>query len=232
MRYYRYVNDLCYASLLLSFLLFSLVSTIAEGLTIHIDHVPLDKDKPALRIISFCLDCEHPDDEGSYVYALAPKHGLSEYRVKGELIYGVPNHGEVKELLNHSEFDGRIVLIHRGKVHLQEKVMNVQYSGAAGVIIVDDGQCNEDFSRCGPRAGSVKDGGFAPMDEASAWKRIHIPVLMVTKTSAAILTQYLQISEVDIPKFGKQFVTPDNSLPSGWTKNTKRGIHFDDDSEL
>ena len=43
--------------------------------------------------------------------------------------------------------------------------MNVQYSGAAGVIIVDDGQCNEDFSRCGPRAGSVKDGGFAPMDE-------------------------------------------------------------------
>ena len=184
--------------------------------------------------LSVCLSLksEHPDDEGSYVYALAPKHGLSEYRVKGELIYGVPNHGEVKELLNHSEFDGRIVLIHRGKVHLQEKVMNVQYSGAAGVIIVDDGQCNEDFSRCGPRAGSVKDGGFAPMDEASAWKRIHIPVLMVTKTSAAILTQYLQISEVDIPKFGKQFVTPDNSLPSGWTKNTKRGIHFDDDSEL
>ena len=166
------------------------------------------------------------------MYALAPKHGLPEYRVKGELIYGVPNHGELKEMLNYSEFDGRIVLVHRGKVHLQEKVLNVQYSGAAGVIIVDDGQCDDSFSRCGPRAGSVKDGGFAPMDEASAWKRVRIPVLMITKASAAKLTQYLQISEVDLPKIGKQFVTPDNSLPSGWTKSTKHGIHFDQKSEL
>ena len=179
-----------------------------------------------------CFKSENPDDEGSYVHALAPKHGLSEYRVKGELIYGVPNHGELKEMLNYSEFDGRIVLVHRGKVHLQEKVLNVQYSGAAGVIIVDDGQCDESFARCGPRAGSVKDGGFAPMDEASAWKRVRIPVLMITKASAAKLTQYLQISEQEIPNIGKQFVTPDNSLPSGWTKNTKRGIYFDEKSEL
>ena len=41
--------------LLFSFLLCLLLS-VDGGLVIHIDHIPLDKDKPALRIISFCLD--------------------------------------------------------------------------------------------------------------------------------------------------------------------------------
>ena len=65
----------------------------------------------------------------------------------GELIYGVPNHGQLREMINYEEFDGRLVLVHRGKVHLQEKALNVQHSGAAGMIVVDDGQCDESFRR-------------------------------------------------------------------------------------
>lgn len=213
--------------LFLQSIAFVVATSDENKLIVHVDHIPLDKQKPALRIISFCVSCERPDDEGSYVYALAPKHGLPEYRVKGELIYGVPNHGELEEMMNYSDFDGRIVLVHRGKVHLQEKVRNVQYSGAAGVIVVDDGQCDEAFTSCGLRAGSVKEGGFAPMDEASAWKKIKIPVLMITQSSAKKLTKHMQVREMEIPEYGMQFVTPDNALPSGWTKSTKHGIHFD-----
>ena len=57
---------------------------------------------------------------------------------------------------------------------------------------------------CGPRAGSVREGGFAPMDEARSWKRITIPVLMITMASAEKLKRHMQISEVHVPQFGLQ----------------------------
>ena len=59
----------------------------ATGLIVHIDHIPVDRERKALRLLSYCLGCEQPDDEGSIVYALAPKHGLPEYRVTGDSLF-------------------------------------------------------------------------------------------------------------------------------------------------
>ena len=55
----------------------------AAGLTVHVDHIPADSERKALRLLSYCLGCAQPDEEGSVVYALAPKHGIPEYRVTG-----------------------------------------------------------------------------------------------------------------------------------------------------
>jgi glucose-1-phosphate cytidylyltransferase len=48
------------------------------------------------------------------------------------------------------------------------------------VIVIDDGQCDEQFISCGFRAGSSSEGGIAAHDEISLWKQITIPVILVT----------------------------------------------------
>jgi len=124
-------------------------------------------------------------------------------------VYAVPNHGESQEMLNKVEYNLRIVLVHRGKVDLQTKVVNLQRNGAAGIVIIDDGQCNDNFTFCGARAGSVTEGGFAPMDEEMAWKKITIPVCLITQSSGSKLINLLDVNRVFIPQFGYQNVTPE-----------------------
>jgi hypothetical protein len=186
-----------------------LLVTRAVSLLIHLDNRPLDRNNAAHKLLSYCIDCAHPENNGSILFCIAPKHGLKEYSVTGEVIYGIPNFGEEKNMLNKIEFRSRIVLVHRGKVELLKKTVNIQSNGAAGVIIVDDGQCNEAFTFCGHRAGSVKEGGFAPMDDESSWKKISIPVCLVTQSSGEKLIKLMDVTRVFIPQYGYQNVTPE-----------------------
>jgi hypothetical protein len=161
----------------------------------------------AVNMISFCNDCDDPHHEGSIVHGLIPKHGLHEFEVSGEVVYCVPNHAEQKRLLNKHQFRGRIVLVDRGHISLIDKVEKIQKAGASGVIIADDGQCDEEFSFCGSRVGSAPHGGFSPYDDESRWHSLTIPVLMITQTSAERLRRLMRNQIRMLPKIGPQNIT-------------------------
>jgi hypothetical protein len=77
---------------------------------------------------------------------------LKEYFVSAEVVYCIPNRAE-SNILNTAHFENRIVIVDRGEISLYEKARKIQEDGAVGILIADDGQCTEEFSFCGPRAG-------------------------------------------------------------------------------
>lgn len=160
-----------------------------------------------LTIVSFCKDCPSPDLEGSVATGLHPKHGIQDFQVIGTLVYCVPNNAESRKVLNAHHFKGRIVLIDRGNVGLLDKIEKIQDSEAVGIIIADDGRCKEDFSYCGPQAGSARDGGFAIHDSEHRWREVEIPVVLVSVRTADILRRTMGTRRVEIPKLGMQNIT-------------------------
>ena len=82
------------------------------------------------KILLICVDCPHPEQEGTLLIGLQPKHGLKDYSVSGELVYCVPNHADVAsndgDFLNDRDMVGRVVLVDRGQVALHEKVLSIQ----------------------------------------------------------------------------------------------------------
>jgi len=164
----------------------------------------------ALKLITFCIDCPSPEEEGSVATGLLPMHFMmrqEEYEITSQLVYCVPNHADSKELVNVSQVQGRIVLVDRGKNPLHEKVLRAQEAGAVGVIIADDGQCDEKFRFCGVRAGSVAEGGFAANDGADLWNKLKLPVYLVTKSTAMRIKNMMRLSEVNILGIGMQNIT-------------------------
>ena len=160
-----------------------------------------------LSLVTFCVECEDPFHEGSASKGLHPKHGLQDFRVTGTLIYCVPNNAESRKVLNAHHFKDRIVLINRGNMGLLDKVSKIQDSEAVGIIIADDGRCRDDFSYCGPQAGSAKEGGFAINDDLHRWREIEIPVVLVSMQTAEALRQGMGVRQVQIPKLGYQNIT-------------------------
>lgn len=81
----------------------------------------------------------------------------------------------------------------RGIVPIIDKVLRGQENGAIGVIIVDNGSCDEKFKVCmsekrGHQAGSVSTGGFGPNDSTGHWKGlVQIPVLLASSESGNTL---------------------------------------------
>ena len=161
----------------------------------------------ALVAVNFCVDCPTPHSEGSQVMGLQPKFGLKTFHVSGALVYCVPNNAESRKVLNAHHFKDRFVLVNRGNVGLLDKIEKIEDAEAVGVIIADDGRCREDFSFCGPQAGSVADGGFAIYDNEKRWNNIRIPVVLVSVKTAEILRNNMGVREVNIPKLGKQNIT-------------------------
>ncbi|CAM9179568.1 unnamed protein product [Chrysoparadoxa australica] len=157
-----------------------------------------------LKQIEFCLNCEDPGLEGSRVGGLAPKHGLQEFKVKGELVITVPNDCSDR-LLNHRDLKGAIALVERGGVPLKEKILLVQEAGAAGVLIADDGQCAEDFMRCG-KTGGVQEGGFAHRDGEWEWIKVSIPAVLISQSQGLRLKEMMDLREVKVAGHGRQLV--------------------------
>jgi hypothetical protein len=167
-------------------------------------------------MISYCVGCPSPEDEGSMAYGLIARHGVKEFHVTGEVLYCIPNFAEDETIVNRHQFPDRIVFVNRGEISLLEKVLRIQEAGAAGVIIADDGRCTDSFSSCGPRAGSVADGGFAPDDaQVVLWSKVEIPVVLVTMGTAEKFRRSMVIEQVLVPRKGYQNATilrnPDGS---------------------
>lgn len=86
-----------------------------------------------------------------------------------------------------------------------DKVLRVQVAGARGVVVVDDGGCDEGFTDCG-RLGSVRDGGFARRDGAHAWSGVRIPVALLSATQGKRLSRMLKLHRVNVEGLGEQLV--------------------------
>lgn len=161
----------------------------------------------ALKWVTFCIKCPDPHTDGSVVPALNAKYGVDVYSVTGELVYCVPNYAESKFIVNDHQFPNRVVLVDRGKISLLNKVLKIQDTEALGIIIADDGSCREDFSFCGPRAGSVSEGGFAAHDDESRWLKVDIPVVLVSLSTAERLRKAMGVKLAQIHGLGAHNIT-------------------------
>ena len=158
--------------------------------------------------VKYCTNCEDPADALPYLVALAPRHYSAPYEVTAELVYGVPNYGEGKKLLNKVEVEDRIAFLDRGgKVSIVEKALKAQAQGAVGVIVADNGQCDADFNYCGRQAGGKREGGFGAYDELTEWRAIRIPVLMVNVEVAERLRTRMPMERKNLGHLGMQNVT-------------------------
>ena len=165
-----------------------------------------DPESP-LKLITYCVDCPFPEYEGTVISGLVPRFGLKEYFVSAQLVYCIPNLADSK-IINEDQLNGRIVVVDRGNIGLYEKALRISKSGAVGMIIADDGQCNDIFTFCGPRAGSVKDGGFAAHDYSSElWRGIKIPVLLVTSKTAETIRRLMPVERILLPNMGYHNIT-------------------------
>ena len=127
--------------------------------------------------------------------------------ISGELMYCVPNFADKEKLLNAHEFENRVILVERGVIPMLDKVKKIQQAGAAGIVIADDGTCNELFTSCGYRIGSMQEGGFSAHDDEKEWKKIVIPVFLISKSSAAKIKGFMTNIQIDIQGSGKHYIT-------------------------
>jgi len=176
------------------------LASVPEVQQTHLGSDPIQK-------VRYCLNCTNPESTGSFVFGILVKHRVKNYKVTSELIYGVPNHGDGKRLLNQGELDGRIVFLQRGRVPLREKALRVQEAGGLGLVVADTGQCDEEFSFCGPHFGSKAEGGLSPADSASEWKHITIPVVLLSLKTANRLRSQMVIKQQQIPRMEVQNIT-------------------------
>lgn len=162
-----------------------------------------ERDVNPVTRLKFCSDCDDPSSALPYLYALSARFGPRTFRVTGELVYGVPNFGEGKKLLNYMHTSNRVVLLARGGgIPIVDKVRKAQAAGAIAVVIIDDGQCDHELSSCGPRAGGRHDGGFSSSDSINDWSTIKIPAVLITSDSADALRKNMQLERTEIGKLG------------------------------
>jgi hypothetical protein len=158
------------------------------------------KDQRSLKVLSFCVGCPDPSSEGSIVNGLLNYHNLYlDFSLTSELVWAIPNYADSKKLLNVEQLKNRVAMVKRGRNSLFDKVEKIMLrSEALGVIVVDDGQCDENFLWCGPRAGNVKAGGFSAYDDEDIWEGLNIPVVMVTAATGNRFTRMMSVREVDV----------------------------------
>jgi hypothetical protein len=167
------------------------------NLIAHLNGRSRDPDSPVKQIV-YCVDCPSPEEEGSIALGLRPFYGIKEYFVSAEVIYCIPNKADSKTILNAHQLENRIAFVDRGGNSLLEKVLILQKTGAVGIIIADDGQCDERFSYCGPRAGSATDGGFAAHDgHNEGWRR----------SSADTIRRIMPVEQINLPGMGQQNIS-------------------------
>lgn len=177
-----------------------------------------------LKYLTFCLNCHSPDTEGSIMLGLAPKYGIHDYSVTGELVYCVPNYAESKDIYNIHHLHQKIVFVDRGEISFYDKIIKIQkQTKANAIIIADNGDCDDSFQFCqSSRIGGVKEGGFAAYDDESLWKMIDIPVILISQNTAERLRKLMNIKRQYIPGLGYHNISIDsltigkslNSLPT------------------
>ena len=210
------------ALLLVATLGFCLAEQPEPQVIIHLDSRNRKRDlidrAGAVKIVSFCVECPSPAEEGSIAYGLVSAHQAAHsgqtWSVTGAVVYSIPNLADRDKIINTEQLYGQIALVDRGKVPLHEKVRRMQNAGALAVIIADDGQCDELFLSCGPRAGSVNEGGFAAYDDYEVWSSLAIPAYLVTSPTAERLRKLMSLTQENVRGIGMQFLSQRSTLSS------------------
>jgi hypothetical protein len=199
-------------SIFLYLLYFFSLSTNVSSDEKFVVYIRSRNDNQPLKFISYCFNCPSPETEGSVVIGINPKYGIQEYIISGEVIYCVPNFAQNSVINNSHHLSNRIVFIDRGEISFLDKILRVQeQTQAVGVIIADNGDCDDTFQYCKSKIGTVRDGGFAAFDEASLWLQVQIPVVLISFNSAEKLRKLMRIERILIPSLGYQNVSV-NSL--------------------
>ena len=180
-------------------------------------YAPPDADESLARI-EFCAYCEDPHTEGSLARGLTALQGTRDYKITSKLVYALPNDAATPPM-NADELTGNVALVHRSATPLVQKILHAQEAGAVGVVLVDDGSCGDDLE-CG-RAGSPRLGGFAPKDDAEAWRKVKIPAVLVSEASGDRIRRLMPLEHFEIPKLGRQWVTPRPRRPGSPKKARK-----------
>lgn len=190
------------------FILVMSVTSAVRGRVVCVDGVCFNSRlKIALvenRGLTYCQACLDPLEQGSHVDVWEAHFHPSDYRVSGELVYAVPNDVSA-DILNEDSVRGNIVLIDRGKVPLVTKVRRAQEAGAVGVVIVDDGSCNQNFE-CGGNLGSRSHGYFCAQDHAVLWKNIVIPTVLTLQTHGNRMKEIMDLETMNLPDHGIQYM--------------------------
>jgi hypothetical protein len=80
------------------------------------------------------------------------------------------------------------------------------------LIIIDDGQCDDDFVSCGKRIGGVNEGGFGAYDSSELWHQVNIPVFLVTQSTGKRLQKMIDYEILDSPEWGTQLFPKQDDL--------------------
>ena len=171
---------------------------IIAGLKVHFEYG---------KGLFFCRDCPHPALEGSWLDTWESHYNMHAYSVGAALVYAVPNDGR-SEILNHEDVRGRIALLNRGVVSLNDKVRRAQEAGANGVVILNL-PCNRQREglRCEvERKERAYGHGFALNDPPDKWEGIHIPAVMISEEDGKRLISMMDLESMDMgPELGEQF---------------------------
>ena len=181
--------------------------TLVQGASVDARYRPAGGtiEERSLARIEFCAKCVDPHVEGSFADGLTALQGEKDYKLTSHLVYALPNDVS-RSPMNADEVKGKIALCHRGNVPMVHKILALQDSGALGVVLVDDGSCRGELD-CG-RAGSTRLGGFAPKDDAEAWRKVKIPAVFVSQETGDRMRRLMPLEHFEIPKLGRQWVSP------------------------
>ena len=150
----------------------------------------------------FCKLCRDAREDGSVLDVWEAHFRPPDYSVSAELVYAVPNDAS-SELLNRDDLSGNIALIDRGTVPIVAKVQRAQAAGAIGVVIVDDGDCDNDFD-C-DKLGSRGDGyGWSAQDHAERWRGIKIPSILTLQVHGDGLKEMMDLETMELASLGLQ----------------------------
>lgn len=169
-------------------------------------------EERSLARVEFCAHCENPHVEGSVASGLTALQGERDYKLTSHVVYALPNDVS-RAPMNADEVRGNIAICHRGNVPMVHKILKLQAAGALGVVLVDDGSCRDALD-CG-RAGSPRLGGFAPKDDAEAWRKVAIPAVFVSQETGDRMRKLMPLEHFEIPKLGRQWVSPRPRRGSG-----------------
>ena len=85
--------------------------------------------------------------------------------------------------------NGKIAFVWRGESPLFSKVQAIESTGAIGVVIVDNGSCNDYNQRCLPGANKNLGEGFARLDSSLHWEDVRIPVVFILQKPGIALSE-------------------------------------------
>jgi hypothetical protein len=95
------------------------------------------------------------------------------FNVRGAVVWAAPALADVEVggLQNAEDVYGKVALVRRGAVPIARKAHVVQYHGAIGCIVVDDGSCSRYGydQRCLPGADKTRGEGWGRHDVPDAW---------------------------------------------------------------